>query len=513
MFDKISEMGAYNLSYKYFTTGEIADVMGPVYGMVQCTRDLSQNDCFKCLNDSLRDILNCCVWATTAAALRGSCVLRYDWQKFYDSNPNWIWNVRTNSDPGLVPLSPQPVNHSDSSYSASKKGNGNKTLPVALGTSISIVFLAVFVISIFIFIKRRKRPRNQFNGQNILENVKSKKSLLFEFSALEKATNNFSNSNILGAGGFGPVYKGKLLDGKEIAVKRLARGSEQGLSELTNEVQFLAELQHKNLVRLFGVCLEKNEMLLVYEYIRNKSLDTLLFDDTSGIRRLNWEERLKIIQGISKGLLYLHQDSAIRLIHRDLKASNILIDGNMNPKISDFGLARLLGGDHTQSKTTRVVGTYGYMAPEYAIQGTVSTKVDIFSFGVLILEIISGKRNGSFSGSNEGSLINYAWGNWRNSTVTNIIDQSLGDESGTNLEAVRCINIGLLCVQENPNKRPDINLVNLMLTRQRMKIPQPSSPAFIFGDYNLEENSHASSSISSVNFSANYVSCSEVYPR
>ncbi|XP_075667339.1 G-type lectin S-receptor-like serine/threonine-protein kinase At1g11330 isoform X2 [Castanea sativa] len=218
---------------------------------------------------------------------------------------------------------------------------------------------------------------------------------LFNFEMLVRATNDFHLSSKLGQGGFGPVYKGKLSDGQEIAVKRLSRTSAQGLEEFMNEVVVISKLQHRNLVRLLGCCVEGEERMLLYEYMPNKSLDAFLFDPHKE-RLLDWKKRFNIIEGIGRGLLYLHRDSRLRIIHRDLKASNILLDKELNPKISDFGMARIFGSDEDQANTNRVVGTYGYMSPEYAMEGRFSEKSDVFSFGVLLLEIVSGRRNTSF---------------------------------------------------------------------------------------------------------------------
>ncbi|XVE67274.1 hypothetical protein DITRI_Ditri08aG0147400 [Diplodiscus trichospermus] len=214
---------------------------------------------------------------------------------------------------------------------------------------------------------------------------------LFNLAIIAAATNNFSYDNRLGQGGFGPVYKGTL-NGKEIAVKRLSKSSGQGMEEFKNEVTFIAKLQHRNLVRILGCCIEKGEKMLIYEYMPNKSLDSFIFDERKR-SLLDWAMRFEIICGITRGIVYLHQDSRLRIIHRDLKASNILLDANMNPKISDFGMARMFGGDQGEANTNRVVGTYGYMAPEYAMQGNFSIKSDVYSFGVLLLEIITGRRN------------------------------------------------------------------------------------------------------------------------
>ncbi|KAL8157011.1 hypothetical protein AgCh_001931 [Apium graveolens] len=228
----------------------------------------------------------------------------------------------------------------------------------------------------------------------------------FSFSSISAATNSFSSANKLGEGGFGPVYKGNLLGGKSVAVKRLSKRSGQGLQELRNETVLIAKLQHRNLVRLLGCCIEQDEKILVYEYMSNKSLDHFIFDPSKqGL--LDWRRRIHIIDGIAQGLLYLHQHSRLRIIHRDLKASNILLDDELNSKISDFGMARIFGGDELQANTNRIVGTYGYMSPEYAMEGLFSIKSDVFAFGVLLLEIISGKKNTGFRNSDCLSLLGY----------------------------------------------------------------------------------------------------------
>ncbi|XP_050217236.1 LOW QUALITY PROTEIN: G-type lectin S-receptor-like serine/threonine-protein kinase SD1-1 [Mercurialis annua] len=215
---------------------------------------------------------------------------------------------------------------------------------------------------------------------------------IFDLSTLMKATDNFSSLNKLGQGGFGRVYKGILIDGREIAVKRLSESSGQGPTEFKNEVIMISKLQHRNLVRLLGCCIQRDEKMLVYEFMPNKSLDFFIFDEMR-IKFLDWDKRAHIIDGIARGLLYLHQDSRLRIIHRDLKASNVLLDKDMNPNISDFGMARIFGGDQTEANTNKVAGTFGYMSPEYAVDGLFSMKSDVFSFGVLVLEIVSGKKN------------------------------------------------------------------------------------------------------------------------
>ncbi|KAH9803033.1 G-type lectin S-receptor-like serine/threonine-protein kinase [Citrus sinensis] len=264
---------------------------------------------------------------------------------------------------------------------------------------------------------------------------------MFDWNTIADATDNFSWKNKLGEGGFGPVYR---VEGQEIAVKRLSKSSGQGVEEFKNEVLLIAKLQHRNLVRLLDVN--------VSDVTRTKFLD--------------WSKRCQIIEGIARGLLYLHQDSRLRIIHRDLKASNVLLDNDMNPKISDFGMARAFGVDQTEANTDRVVGTYGYMSPEYAIDGLFSVKSDVFSFGVL------------------------AWRLWTEDRSLELIDKSL-DGSYSLSEALRCIQVGLLCVQQRPEDRPNMSSVVLMLSGER-SLPQPKQPGF-FTERNLPESESSSS--------------------
>ncbi|KAI3743841.1 hypothetical protein L1987_56908 [Smallanthus sonchifolius] len=255
--------------------------------------------------------------------------------------------------------------------------------------------------------KKRKVLSREESIQTETIDIHTTESLQYDFSTIKAATNDFSEDNKLGKGGFGAVYKGKLINGNEIAVKRLAMNSNQGDIEFKNEVLLVLKLQHRNLVRLLGFSIEGKERLLIYEFLPNASLNRFIFDPTKRTL-LDWETRYNIIKGIAKGLLYLHEDSRLRIIHRDMKSSNILLDAELNPKIADFGTARLFKPEETQGDTSRIVGTYGYMAPEYVLHGHFSVKSDVFSFGVLVLEMITGQKNQFFrNGENLEDLLSF----------------------------------------------------------------------------------------------------------
>ncbi|PRQ36264.1 putative protein kinase RLK-Pelle-DLSV family [Rosa chinensis] len=307
-------------------------------------------------------------------------------------------------------------------------------------------------------------------GERIGQNFR-----MFSFSEVVAATDNFSSASKLGQGGFGPVYKGVLPDGEQVGVKRLARSSGQGLEEFMNEITLIAELQHSNLVRLLGCCIQGEEKILIYEFMANKSLDAFLFDSTRR-KKLDWQTLVNIIEGIAQGLLYLHKHSRVRVIHRDLKASNILLDENMNPKISDFGMARIFGQNESMANTVRVVGTYGYMSPEYAMRGIFSEKSDVYSFGVLLLEIISGKKNTTFLSSNGLCLIELAWELWKQGQTLEIKDTSL--DCGSKEEVLKFIQVGLLCVQEYAEDRATMSEVISMLTSDVTPLSDPKQPAY-----------------------------------
>ncbi|XP_062011409.1 cysteine-rich receptor-like protein kinase 10 isoform X2 [Rosa rugosa] len=488
-------------SSKKFAAGH-ATVPGgeTIYALVQCTPDIDKGNCSNCLQNCISAIPRCCGGMQGARILKPSCNIRYEVSQFYESTADSVVNVSAQ----VTPTTPAPLPPKQG-----QKSNTKKTIIIIIVVVIAFVTMLLGGLCIFL---RVKQPRVKLENHDTSEEVSFVDSLQYDFENIRSATDDFSDENKLGQGGFGAVYKGRLLNGQYIAVKRLSKSSEQGDREFKNEVMLLAQLQHRNLVRLLGFCLKEEERLLIYEYIPNTSLNHFIFDPINH-GHLDWETRYKIIGGIVRGLLYLHEDSRLRIVHRDLKPSNILLGEDMNPKIADFGTARLFVMDQTQGDTKTIVGTYGYMAPEYAIHGRFSVKSDVFSFGVLVLEIVSGKKIGSFqNGENEEDLLSYAWKNWRDDTISNIIDPML--TTGSRNEMIRCIHIGLLCVQENVNDRPTMASVVSMLNSHSLTISVPSKPAY-YSHYNSESNIDTSgTSESFIYVSKNVVSnITEPYPR
>ncbi|XP_050212581.1 cysteine-rich receptor-like protein kinase 44 [Mercurialis annua] len=468
LFRRLRSETASGNSVLKFATGNEAVGFDEIYGMMQCSPDLSPQRCDECLSEVISYIINTFSGKIAVSSIAPSCDVRFDNKLFYDPS------VATSPPPPAPQESPVPELPPPPPPEPSIKGNKSNTTKTIIVIVVPIIgVVVIFSIGLFVFFKKQKPKREADENVDEIENPES---LQLDFETVRIATDNFCEENKLGQGGFGAVYKGLLSNGQEIAVKRLSKNSGQGDLEFKTEVVLVAKLQHRNLVRLLGFSLAGEERLLIYEFVPNGSLDHLLFDPRKR-GNLDWKSRYRIISGIARGLLYLHEDSQLRIIHRDLKASNILLDVDLNPKIADFGMARLFEMDQTQGNTNRIVGTFGYMAPEYAMHGFFSVKSDVYSFGVLLLEIVSGQMNSSFADEESmKDLLSYAWKNWKEGTSIKIIDPSL--KSGLSNEVIRCIQIGLLCVQENVADRPSMATVVLMLNSYSTTLSVPSQPAF-----------------------------------
>ncbi|KAG2681715.1 hypothetical protein I3760_11G157100 [Carya illinoinensis] len=285
---------------------------------------------------------------------------------------------------------------------------------------------------------------------------------MYTYKELRVATNNFSPANKIGEGGFGCVYKGTLRDGSVAAIKVLSADSSQGVREFLTEINVISEVEHDNLVKLYGCCAEGNHRILVYGYLENNSLAQTLLGGGHSSVQFSWQTRHKICIGVAQGLAFLHEGVQPHIIHRDIKASNILLDKDLTPKISDFGLAKFISANLTHI-STRVAGTAGYLAPEYAIRGQVTRKADIYSFGVLLIEIVSGRNNTNKRlPAEEQYLLERAWELHKKGELLRLVDASLSDDFNVE-EACRFLKIGLLCTQDNPKLRPSMSTVVRML--------------------------------------------------
>ncbi|CAN6229586.1 unnamed protein product [Urochloa humidicola] len=319
-----------------------------------------------------------------------------------------------------------------------------------------------------------KKAAQAVEGDDDVHSVK-----VFSYNELRKATQDFSGTNKIGEGGFGSVFRGVLKDGTIVAVKVLSATSRQGIREFLTELTAISDIKHENLVTLIGCCAEGSHRILIYNYLENNSLaQTLLGTRYSNIR-FNWRARVKIAVGVARGLAFLHEEIRPPIIHRDIKASNILLDKDLTPKISDFGLARLLPPNATHV-STRVAGTLGYLAPEYAIRGQVTKKSDIYSFGVLLLEIVSGRCNTNTRLPSEDQfLLERTWVLYEEERLEEIIDIDIGDDLDVE-EACRFMKIGLLCTQDAMARRPNMtNVVRMLTGEKRVSVDKITRPAMI----------------------------------
>ncbi|PWA57366.1 Concanavalin A-like lectin/glucanase, subgroup [Artemisia annua] len=332
--------------------------------------------------------------------------------------------------------------------------------------------------------------KGQEEEEDLAKITAQEQQKVFSFETLVAATRNFHPDNKLGQGGFGPVFKGKLANGEEIAVKKLSHTSNQGKREFVNEAKLLARVQHRNVVSLLGYCVSP-EKLLAYEYVANESLDKLLFKSSTR-DVLDWQRRYDIIVGVAKGLLYLHEDAHDCIIHRDIKASNILLDEKWVPKIADFGMAKLYPEGQTHVNT-RIAGTNGYMAPEYVMHGNLSVKADVYSFGVVVLELISGQKNFNFNLDPEcQNLLEWAYKLYKKGKGLEILESGLASTADPD-QVAACIKIGLLCTQFDHQLRPTMSRVVLMLSRKAGTLEEPTQPGYLGSRYRSRGTTSSSS--------------------
>ncbi|KAK7271658.1 hypothetical protein RJT34_27738 [Clitoria ternatea] len=495
----------------------------PIYGLVQCFQDLSQVDCLQCFATS-RTKLPRCLPSVSARIYLDGCFLRYDNYSFYSEDIDPLRDtVNCTSQSGSVVGGPERLELSrrvgrvvDNVVRVAVSGDDHGGEGFAVGEGEGVYALAQCWKSVGrkgcgdclrkagnevrgCLPNREGRALNsgcylrystvkfynqrggggggggdENNFVQIPASIKNS-SLNYKYETLEVATDYFSSSRKLGQGGAGSVYRGTLPNGKDVAVKRLVFNNRHWVDDFFNEVNLISGIQHKNLVKLLGCSIEGPESLIVYEYLPNKSLDQFIFEKNS-TNAIKWKQRLDIILGIAEGLAYLHGGYEIRIIHRDIKSSNILLDENLKPKIADFGLVRCFGTDKTHL-STGIAGTLGYMAPEYLIRGQLTDKADVYSFGVLVLEILSGRKNNVFR-EDSGSLLRTVWKLYQSHRLVEAVDPCLGVDFSA-IEASRVFQIGLLCTQASSSLRPSMNEVVCMLSNSNLDVPIPKQPPFL----------------------------------
>ncbi|XP_020256335.1 L-type lectin-domain containing receptor kinase IV.1-like isoform X2 [Asparagus officinalis] len=322
----------------------------------------------------------------------------------------------------------------------------------AIWLPISVVLFILLIISAIVMIRRRRKFAELLEDWELQYGPHR-----FSYKDLYKSTKGFKEKELLGAGGFGKVYKGVLPNSKlEVAVKKVSHESRQGMKQFVAEIVSIGQLRHRNLVQLLGYCRRRGELLLVYDFMPNGSLDKFLYDGAQPT--LNWAQRFRIIKGVASGLLYLHEDWEQVVVHRDIKASNVLLDSELNGRLGDFGLARLY--DHgTDPQTTHIVGTMGYLAPELSRTGKATTATDVFAFGAFLLEVVCGRRPVELNlDLEEQLLIGWVLMSWQRGHILETRDVSLGDEY-CDYEVELVLKLGLLCSNPMAAARPSMRQV------------------------------------------------------
>ncbi|XP_031287769.1 cysteine-rich receptor-like protein kinase 1 [Pistacia vera] len=410
-----------------------------VYALAQCWATVSDEGCGQCLDKAGQELRNCSPGSDGRAMYTG-CYMRYSVERFFNTEP-------------------EPEDSEE--YS-------KMTIAITIG-AISFAILSCF--GCFMGYKRLSRKREE---QYFLPTA-NVCGLNFKYETLEKATDCFEDSRKLGQGGAGSVFRGTLPDGRNVAVKRLFFNTREWVDQFFNEVNLISGIEHKNLVKLLGCSIEGPESLLVYEYVPNRSLDQILFVKNT-IHILSWQQRFTIICGTAEGLAYLHGGTGTKIIHRDIKASNILLDEKLTPKIADFGLARCVSPDRSHV-STGIAGTLGYMAPEYLVRGQLTEKADVYGFGVLVIEIASGRKNSVFS-EGSASVLHTVWRHYKEQKITHSVDAGLAGRFPEK-EASNVLQIGLLCTQASWALRPSMSQVVEMLNNKDYEIPSPKQPPFL----------------------------------
>ncbi|XP_028782535.1 cysteine-rich receptor-like protein kinase 2 isoform X2 [Neltuma alba] len=424
-----------------------------IYAFAQCVETLTQSGCDNCLNIALRNF-QICLPNSNAKTFDFGCFMRYSTTSFFADNQT------TN------------INH------FLKQGDSSKKKAIIIGGVAGGTCFILIMIALFALYMRSKSSKMVPKG-DILGATELKGPVNYRYKDLKSATKNFSEKNKLGEQAFGGLYKGILKNGKVVAIKKLHLSQSKEMEkDFESEVKLISNIHHRNIVRLLGCCNKGQERLLVYEYMKNSNVGQFLFGETKG--SLSWMQRYAIIFGTARGLAYLHEEFHVCVIHRDIKASNILLDDDFQPKIADFGLARLLPRDQSHLNTN-FVGTMGYVAPEYAMHGQLSEKVDTYSYGVVVLEIISGQKSSALKVDDESEyLLQRAWKLYERGMHISFVDKTLDPNEYDAEEVKKIIEIGLLCTQASPAARPRMSEIVRMLKRKSlMEHKEPTMPVYV----------------------------------
>ncbi|XP_058787786.1 cysteine-rich receptor-like protein kinase 2 [Vicia villosa] len=447
-----------------------------IYAIAQCVETATESTCRDCMKVGYNN-LRTCLPNTDGRAYDAGCFMRYSDTPFFADNQAIDIKIYLN-----------------------QGGSSNKW--AIIGGVVGGVGLVAIILAILAW-QRYRKPKRALRG-NILGTTKLKGPIKYKYSDLKAATKNFSEENKLGEGGFSKVYKGTLKNGNVVAVKKLVLGNSSKIdNDFGSEVRLIiSNVDHRNLVGLLGCCSKKQEKILVYEYMANSSLDKFLFGEKQG--SLNWKQRCDIILGTARGLAYLHEEFHIPIIHRDIKSSNILLDDNLHPKIADFGLARLLPGN--RSLRTGVAGTLGYTAPEYAIHGQLSEKADTYSYGIVVLEIISGQKSTKVKEDDDGDyLLQKSWKLYERGRHLELVDKTLDPSDYDGEEVKKTIEIALLCTQTSAGMRPTMSeVVVLLQTKSLVEHLQPTMPMFIDTTLKYSEGYSTSTGSSTSNATASF---------
>ncbi|KAF5798409.1 putative protein kinase RLK-Pelle-DLSV family [Helianthus annuus] len=438
-------------NYYVASTRRVTNGNRTVYAIAQCYLNLSQSACQECLNFRYSS-LDACLPGTNGRAVDNGCFMRYS------STPFFRINQTTDITPFL------------GDDNSSKKW-------YIIGGVVGGVCLLLLVLTFFLWKFRSKntssRPQDKSTGSTDLLQGPAK----YSYDDIKIATNSFSDEHSLGGGVFGEVYKATLKDGNTVAIKKTIMASSRGKTHFDDELKIICNVHHRHLIRILGYCNKGPSLFPVHEYMDNGSLDQFLYGDKS--MNLNWRQRFEIIYGTARGLAYLHEQYHVTIIHRDIKTRNILLDNEFQPKIAEFGLLRLLAEDKTHHSTKLAESMDScYVAPEYAIHGQLSVKVDTYSFGIVVLEIISGKRCHNVKGDESvgQSLLDHAWDLYDSNTHSILVDERLDPSEYAIEDVKKIIEIALMCTQSPVSARPAMSeVVSLLSDKSLYEMPVRST--------------------------------------